>query len=133
MKSPRLYRYLDNYFQLPSIRTLKAILSKIPFETGINPAILEHLANNVYKMKDANRVCSLHFDEISLSEGLHYQESLQTICGLKDIGSLGSSENSLNYKGAYFEKVKYEPDGFTPKRKGKNTKSSSNYTSSIKV
>ncbi|CAH1382897.1 unnamed protein product [Tenebrio molitor] len=34
-KSPRLYRYIQAYFQLPSTRTLKHLLSKIPFECGL--------------------------------------------------------------------------------------------------
>jgi hypothetical protein len=46
-KSPRLYKYLQVYFQLPSSRTLKAILAKIPFDTGINPSVLEHLRRQV--------------------------------------------------------------------------------------
>ncbi|KAF2903322.1 hypothetical protein ILUMI_02867 [Ignelater luminosus] len=41
--SPRLYRYLENQFELPSIRTLKTVLSKIPFASGLNPAILNYL------------------------------------------------------------------------------------------
>jgi hypothetical protein len=34
-KCRRLYRYIQAYFQLPSTRTLKHLLSKIPFECGL--------------------------------------------------------------------------------------------------
>jgi len=35
-RSPRVYKYLSAFFQLPSPRTLKILLSKVPFNTGIN-------------------------------------------------------------------------------------------------
>jgi hypothetical protein len=37
------------YFQLSSSLTLKALLAKIPFDTGINPSVLEHLKRQVKK------------------------------------------------------------------------------------
>jgi hypothetical protein len=35
------------YFQLSSSLTLKALLAKIPFDTSINPSVLEHLKRQV--------------------------------------------------------------------------------------
>jgi len=35
-RSARLYKYLTIYFQLPSTRLLKQMLSKISFEIGLN-------------------------------------------------------------------------------------------------
>nr|XP_015838949.1 PREDICTED: uncharacterized protein LOC107398640 [Tribolium castaneum] len=96
-RSPRLYKYLQTYFQLPSSRTLKAILSKIPFGPGINEAILGHLQGEVIKMKSQNRFCTLIIDEISLSHGFHYEAHQQLISGFEDLGSLGRTNKAANH------------------------------------
>jgi hypothetical protein len=79
-----MYKYLQVYFQLPSSRTLKAILAKIQFDTGINPGIVNHLRNQVSKMKRADRYCTLLFDEMSVCQGFH-------------MGSLGRSNKVANH------------------------------------
>ncbi|XP_064214107.1 uncharacterized protein LOC135266776 [Tribolium castaneum] len=96
-RSPRLYKYLQVHFQLPSSRTLKAILAKIQFDTGINPGILEHLKNQVSKMKRADRYRSLLFDEMSVCQGFHYERAKQYISGYEDMGSLGRTNKAANH------------------------------------
>ncbi|KAJ3648785.1 hypothetical protein Zmor_020561 [Zophobas morio] len=96
-KSPRVYKFLQIHFQLPSSRTLKGLLSNIQFETGVNPGILRHLKNQVAKMKAPDRFCSLLFDEISLSGGFHYEKVKQYISGYEDLGSLGRTNRAANH------------------------------------
>jgi hypothetical protein len=69
-KSPRLYRYLQAYFQLPSTRTLKHLLSKIPFECGLNKPVIENLKLHVESMDELDLCCTLIFDEVSLYKGV---------------------------------------------------------------
>ncbi|KAF2899238.1 hypothetical protein ILUMI_06937 [Ignelater luminosus] len=84
-RSPRLYKYLQVHFHLPSSRTLKGILAKIQFDTGINSEILDRLKKQFNKMKPADRNCNLLFDEISLSLGFHYEQGKQYISGFINI------------------------------------------------
>ncbi|CAH1366216.1 unnamed protein product [Tenebrio molitor] len=96
-RSPRLYRYLQVYFQLPSSRSLKAILAKIPFDTGVNSVILEHLRSQISKMNQADSNCTLLFDEISLCQGFHYERVQQYLSGFEDIGHLGRTNKAANH------------------------------------
>lgn len=54
-RSPRVYKYLSMYFQLPSSRILKYILSKIPFDTGINKLLLKQLKVKTNEMHELDR------------------------------------------------------------------------------
>lgn len=96
-KSPKLYRYIREFFQLPSERTLKHVLSSIPFETGINSVLFEHLRDEVQKMYEPDRFCTLIFDEMSLSSGLYYQKHKQRIMGFEDLGHLRRTEKMANH------------------------------------
>ena len=40
-------------------------------------------------MKAADRFCSLLFDEVSWSQGFHYEKMKQYISGYEDLGSIG--------------------------------------------
>ncbi|KAF2891477.1 hypothetical protein ILUMI_14696, partial [Ignelater luminosus] len=86
---PRLYRYLENQFELPSIRTLTTVLSKIPFASGLNPAILNYLKTQVSQMTELEKFVTIAFDEISFAKGFYYVGNKQTICGFEDLGHLG--------------------------------------------
>jgi len=96
-RGPRLYKFLHQYFELPSPRSLQRILSKIPFETGINKALLEQLKVKIDEMDERNRYASLIFDEMSLSKGFHYEAHKQIISGYEDLGELGRTANAANH------------------------------------
>ncbi|KAF2886581.1 hypothetical protein ILUMI_19593, partial [Ignelater luminosus] len=96
-RSPRLYRYLENQFELPSIRTLKTVLSKIPFASGLNPAILNYLKTRVSQMTELEKFVTIAFDEISLAKGFYNEGNKQTICGFEDLGHLGKTSRPANH------------------------------------
>ena len=50
-RSPKMYTYLSSIFILPSIRLLKGVLSKIPFDTDINQSVIENLKRKVTNMR----------------------------------------------------------------------------------
>jgi hypothetical protein len=79
---------LSAYFLLPSIRTLKQILSNIPFDAGINQTLLMELKAKNHEMNDLNKYCTLIFDEISLSSGYHYEREKDIISGYEDLGGV---------------------------------------------
>jgi len=82
---------------LPSPRTLKLTLAKIPFLTGINKPILDLLKLEVDKMPELDRTITLVFDEIALTPGLQYEAHKQSICGFQDLGELGRSHDFANH------------------------------------
>lgn len=96
-RSPKLYRYLRFFFQLPSIRTLKRILSAIPIKPGIIEPVLEHLKRETESMDELDKTCTLIFDEMFLSAGLFYETKPQRICGFENMGTLGNSSNPANH------------------------------------
>ena len=85
-QSGKGYRYLSKIFSLPSRKTLTSMLNKIPFGTGINKHIFDHLKSSVSKMSAINRYCVLLFDEISLETGLQYNKRSDFIEGFVDFG-----------------------------------------------
>ena len=96
-RSPKLYRYLSVYFQVPSTRTLKTILSNIPLDTGINKPLLDHLKNVCQTMNKLDKCCSLIFDEISLSSGFFYDANKDKAFGYEDLGHLGRTSRHANH------------------------------------
>ncbi|ERL91043.1 hypothetical protein D910_08385 [Dendroctonus ponderosae] len=68
---------------LPSRKTLVKVLQHIPFHTGINNHILQHLKVRVSKLPLLDRHCVLTFDEIALQLGLQYNYKLD--CGFVDL------------------------------------------------
>ena len=65
-RRPKMYTYLSSFFILPSIRLLKGILSKIPYDNVIDESGTENLIRKVRNMAKRDRYCSLLFDEVSL-------------------------------------------------------------------
>lgn len=106
-RSPRVYKYLSVFFQLPSPRTLKTLLSKfhtyicllskIPFDTGINKSLLQKLKIKIDDMHPLDRYCTLVFDEISLNSGFHYYAHKQIIFGFEDLGELSRFNKPANH------------------------------------
>lgn len=87
-QSGKAYRLLQNIFALPSKRTMLNLLQKIPFQTGINQKIFEHLKRTVEKLTNPlDKYCSLLFDEISLSAGIQYITNQDRAIGFQDLGN----------------------------------------------
>lgn len=86
-QSGKAYRTLSKVFALPSRKSIMDLLKKIPFETGINNRIFEHLKTAVRKLKNKlDRYCSVIFDEVSISASLQFIKSKGKIIGFEDLG-----------------------------------------------
>ncbi|CAH0546446.1 unnamed protein product, partial [Brassicogethes aeneus] len=85
-QSPRGYRLLQKTFALPSRKVLMDLLNKVPFRTGLNRHILEAMKLSVQKMDEADRVCSVMYDEMHLDASLTYNEKTDSIDGFVDCG-----------------------------------------------
>ncbi|KAF2899538.1 hypothetical protein ILUMI_06641 [Ignelater luminosus] len=77
--------------------TLKQCLSRIPFNSSINPLMLEHLRYEMEKTNNLDKNCVILFDEMKLASGLHYEAHKQVITGYADLGHLGRSSKLANH------------------------------------
>lgn len=98
-RSPKAYRYLSHMIPLPSTKTLQNVLKKIPIDTGINKAVLEHLRQTSPTKDMKQKVCALLFDEIALQPCLVYNESTDQVDGFEDLGKsdLGRSDKVADH------------------------------------
>ncbi|KAJ3655946.1 hypothetical protein Zmor_015053 [Zophobas morio] len=96
-RSPRLYKYMQAHFELPSPRVLKRVLNGVVFDTGFNNNLLQCLKVEVSRMHELDRYCTLMFDEIKLSSILHYEKYRQIIMGYEDLGYLGRFNKNADH------------------------------------
>lgn len=81
------YKLLQKLFTLPSSRTLRRLLQKIPIHAGINHVIFSHLSYQQSLMRNVDdKLCILMWDEISLQPHLQYDKTNDKIVGFKDWG-----------------------------------------------
>lgn len=80
---------MSSLFALPSVKTIMCLLRKVPFGSGINDHIIEHLKSIVSHMSLMDRYCSLMFDEMDLEAGLQYDKHKDYVFGLEDFGLAG--------------------------------------------
>ncbi|CAH2086827.1 unnamed protein product [Euphydryas editha] len=71
-KSPKCYALLNKYFTLPSAKTMKRLLYKIKISPGINTVIFQKIRKTMSGKPLSDRLCSLMFDEMSLTPHLQY-------------------------------------------------------------
>lgn len=87
-QSGKAYRTLSKVFALPSRKSIMDLLNKIPFDTGINKRIFDHLKTAVKKLKNKlDRYCSIIFDEVSISSSLQFTEKNGKVIGFEDLGN----------------------------------------------
>jgi DNA transposase THAP9 len=71
-KSPKCYNLLYKYFALPSAKAMKCLTAQIKLSPGINTIIFDKIKNTIREKSPADRICSLIFDEMSLSPQITY-------------------------------------------------------------
>ena len=95
-QSPKAYRFLQRIFILPCKRTISRWLEEVEFKPGFSHDIFESLRKRVSKMPEHERLCCLIFDEVSLKEGLKYNDKEDIVEGLEDFGTLGRTHKLAN-------------------------------------
>jgi len=85
-QSPKAYRYLSTIFSLPSRGTISKLFTNIPFDTGINSHIIEHLKYQSEHLKLEDKLCTLIFDEMALDTNFQYDQHADVIYGFEDFG-----------------------------------------------
>lgn len=94
-RSPKCYSLLSKCFTLPSTKTLKNLLGKIKIGPGINKLVFERMKKTVGDISSEDRLCTLIFDEMSLSPQLHYDSIQDKIRGFTTNGQNKISDHAL--------------------------------------
>lgn len=85
-RSPKCYSMLSRYFSLPAPKTLKRLLSEIKLGPGINTIVMEKLKKTVSELTMEDRLCTLIFDEMSITPQLHYDAAKDQLKGFTSHG-----------------------------------------------
>ncbi|XP_044597390.1 uncharacterized protein LOC123273964, partial [Cotesia glomerata] len=86
-RSPTAYKLLSDLFVLPSPGTLKKVLDRMNFDTGIAPVIARHLRNEGERLASSlDRYVTIIWDEAATAPHLHYDHSKDKIFGFEDFG-----------------------------------------------
>lgn len=95
--SPRGYRTISRVLNLPTVRSLQLWQSELTVSPGINSAVIKALKEHLSRSTDAKEklACCL-FDEISLSEEVHYDSKRDKIVGVIDTGNHRTNDTATS-------------------------------------
>lgn len=96
-RGPKCYRFLRHHLRLPSVSSLVRLLKTIPLYTGINLHILHSLKKRLDRCPSELKRCVLLFDEVSLQQGLSYDQANDFIAGYVDLGKIGRFKEEANH------------------------------------
>lgn len=96
-RSPKAYTLFSNILALPCKKTLKRLVNKLPFSSGINDQMFATLTQHVDQLNKRDRICTLIFDEMSIREHLQYNCSSDRIDGFEDLGHKGRTGRVANH------------------------------------
>ncbi|CAH2094612.1 unnamed protein product [Euphydryas editha] len=94
-KSVKCYSLLSKYFTLPSAKSLKRLLAEIKLQPGENKLILEKIKNTVSEMNIEDRLCTLMFDEMSITPQIHFIDQNDQLKGFAGIGKSKIANHAL--------------------------------------
>ena len=103
-QSPKCYKMLRKIFALPSVSTLKRFMQKLDIRVrpGFPACIFDALKTKVKQMPEAQKLCTLVFDEMSIKEGLTYDVVRDTIEGFENAGEIGvQTKYAANHAGVF--------------------------------
>lgn len=83
---PQGYKFLCQYFQLPSVRTLQKYVEGIRLHCGINENIFQLLKEKVETLPEDAKIVNLSVDEMSIMCNLTYDTASDCIIGFEDFG-----------------------------------------------
>lgn len=85
-QSPKGYRFLRRMLVLPSQQILIKFLNQANIKPGINNNVFAQLKERANKMKPADKLCVLMFDEMSLKPNVTYNERKDLVIGFVNNG-----------------------------------------------
>lgn len=94
-RSPKCYALMRKYFTLPSTKCLKRLLSDIKLNSGTNKIIYAKLKKVVKDLPREDKLCTLIFDEMSLTPQVHYDASSDKLKGFASHGKQKLANHAL--------------------------------------
>lgn len=92
-KSPLIYKFMTNLFNLPSVKILRKEVHNISIRPGISKTVFDELKLKVAKMKKrSQKCCILLFSQMSLQPNLSFNKFEDCIEGVVDNGTDRNSE-----------------------------------------
>lgn len=85
---------MSKYFVLPSTKSLKRLLAQIKLKPGINKIIFEKL-NKISSLNTEDRLCTLIFDEMSITPQIHYDSFKDDLNGFSSYGKNQIANHAL--------------------------------------
>lgn len=86
-QNPKRYKNLLKMANLPTRRTLIAHSASIRFKEGINPHLMSFIKEAVSQLPELEKMCTIGWDEMSLTANLTFDQIKDYIDGFEDIGS----------------------------------------------
>lgn len=115
-KSPRTYKVLNRLLCLPAPSTLRRLLGQFILKPGVNKTIFENIKNFTKKNTDADNLCILTFDEMSIMKNINYNPKSDEIEGYQDHGHQGKSKvfasHALVFMVVWLRQMKKQPVTF---------------------
>ncbi|KAG4074447.1 hypothetical protein HA402_014399 [Bradysia odoriphaga] len=86
-QNPKRYKELLKMANLPTKRTLIAHSASIRFKEGINSHLMNFIKEEVSELSELDKMCTIGWDEMSLTANLTFDQIKDYIDGFEDIGS----------------------------------------------
>lgn len=86
-QNPKRYKQLLKMANLPTRRTLMTHSASIRFKEGINPHLMSFIKEEVSQLPELDKMCTIGWDEMSLTANLTFDQIKDYIDGFEDIGS----------------------------------------------
>lgn len=88
--SPQSYKFVEQFFFLPSITTIHRL--QIPIRTGFNEKLMHSFKIKVNQMSEKEKMCTVCFDYVDVNRNLYYDVRNDFICGLHEIDQIQGSQ-----------------------------------------
>mgnify|MGYP005985093723 FL=1 len=86
-----MYKFLRrNGFILPSVSTLKLMLTSYKTKPGYNKKLFQRLQQKARTMEEKEKKCILLFDEMDIKQDLQFSKTSGEVLGFENMGEFGS-------------------------------------------
>lgn len=96
-QGPKSYRFQDKFYILPVRRTLGRHSARLLFKSGVDLKVLDAIKKTVKDWPENDKLCSISWDEVSLSEHLDYNQSQDFIEGFVESRRPKFATHALNF------------------------------------
>lgn len=93
-RSSKGYKFLEEHFLLPSVRTLQKFIEGVHLQAGFTNEIIALLKEKVKNFSKSELLINICMDEMSIMSNLFYELNKDKILGFEDLGN-GARSNTI--------------------------------------